>query len=62
MVSLDTPPKKEAAPIKAIAPGSIQDQTIWSGFSGTNIPNQLTISCPTIRPYKPPINLQHNNT
>ena len=48
MVNLDTPPKNEAAPIKAIAPGSIQDHT--RSTSGGWTPNQDTIAWPTIRP------------
>ena len=54
-VNLDTPPKNEAAPTRAKAPGSIQAQyepgVAW-------IPNNDTIANPTMRPYTPPIKLQ----
>ena len=56
IVSRDTPPKKEAAPTRAKAPGSIQAQgeseSVW-------IPNMDTMARPTIRPYSPPINLRN---
>lgn len=53
IVSLDTPPKNEAAPIKASAPGSIHFQKGTVGIP----PWMSTISLPITLPYKPPINL-----
>jgi len=52
MVSRDTPPKKEAAPIRAKAPGSSQAQ---KGVVFT--PNIRIARQPTNRPNNPPINL-----
>lgn len=53
IVSLDTPPKKEAAPIKAMAPGSIHSQKRSVGTP----PCRSTKATPMMRPYTPPINL-----
>lgn len=56
IVRRDTPPKNEAAPIRAKAPGSTQAQyesgSVWS-------PHIDTMSIPTRRPYKPPIKLNN---
>ena len=55
IVNLDTPPKKDAAPIKAKAPGSIQAQ--YSSVSADFTPKKDTRTIPKIRPYKAPMNL-----
>ena len=57
IVSLETPAKNEAAPTNANAPGSTQLQ-YDSGSVCT--PNHDTNKNPTIRPYKPPMNLEIN--
>ena len=41
IVSRETPPKNEAAPINAMAPGSIQEEN--GSSSGGWIPNHVTI-------------------
>ena len=53
-MSRETPPKKDAAPMRAKAPGSSQAQkgVVW-------IPNIVTARQPTNRPNSPPINLGH---
>ena len=53
--SLVTPPKNDAAPISANAPGSIHAQYPKSSLC---TPNIFVISSPTIRPYRPPTNLK----
>ena len=57
IVSLDTPPKNDAAPTRANAPGSIQPQydpsSAWT-------PKHVTIKRPMMRPYIPPVNLKQN--
>lgn len=58
MVSLDTPPKNEAAPISAMAPGSIHPQR---GLS-LKTPNIFTMARPIIRPYIAPISLQYKTS
>ena len=47
MVSRETPPKNDAAPINANAPGSTQTQYEVGSVVSSNIP---TIAMPTIRP------------
>ena len=46
IVSLDTPPKNEAAPIRARAPGSIHSQNLSVGTP----PCKSTNAIPIIRP------------
>ena len=57
MVSLETPPKNDAAPISARAPGSIQAQNFSWGIP----PCTSTSKRPSARPYKPPMYLQHED-
>ncbi len=57
MVSLETPPKNDAAPMRAKAPGSIHAQ--YGLFSGDITPNMDTIVRPIRRPYKAPIYLEN---
>ena len=53
MVSRDTPPKNDAAPMRAIAPGSIHFQNFDVGMP----PCRSTSRRPMTRPYKPPMKL-----
>lgn len=56
IVNLDTPPKNDAAPIKAKAPGSIQAHK-----PSVCTPNKSTITLPMILPYVPPMKLQKHH-
>ena len=57
MVSLETPPKKAAAPIRAKAPGSSQAQ--YSELVSVMFPMIYTARKPSSRPTRAPISLDY---
>ena len=57
-VSRVTPEKKDAAPIRANAPGSSQSQ--FSSFGRTS-PCAYINTRPIARPYRPPMYLHHDH-